>query len=303
MIKRPSLPDEPAGSITDREETKVIEQDEGHDATERMSRDAIASELFAILGTGRQITSIAQRSSAFDLAEAYSVAQIVREKREARGERPIGRKIGFTNRTIWDEYDVHHPIWGSVYDRTVHELAPGLRFSLAGLAEPRIEPEIIFGLAHPPSPGMDLRDLLGCVAWVAHGFEIVQSVFEGWRFTPAETVAAYGLHGALFIGPRHPIGLRSQAWLDALASFRIRLYREGEEVDRGEARNVLDGPLHALAHLVEVLAADPLAPPLEPGEIVTTGTLTRAFPISGGETWSTALSGIALEPASIGFAP
>ena len=31
-------------------------------------------------------------------------ATAVRAKREARGERPIGRKIGFTNRTIWWSY-------------------------------------------------------------------------------------------------------------------------------------------------------------------------------------------------------
>ena len=45
-----------------------------------------------------------------------------RAEREARGERPIGRKIGFTNRTIWAEYGVYAPIWGYVYDGTVREL-------------------------------------------------------------------------------------------------------------------------------------------------------------------------------------
>jgi 2-keto-4-pentenoate hydratase len=70
-------------------------------------------------------------------------------EREARGERPIGRKIGFTNRTIWAEYGVYAPIWGYVYDRTVQEFTgDGLEVSLDSLAEPRIEPEIMLGL--PP---------------------------------------------------------------------------------------------------------------------------------------------------------
>ena len=48
-------------------------------------------------------------------------------------------------------------------------------FSLMHLAEPRIEPEIVFRLAVAPVAGMDERALLESVDWVAHGFEVVQS--------------------------------------------------------------------------------------------------------------------------------
>jgi 2-oxo-3-hexenedioate decarboxylase len=41
----------------------------------------------------------------------------------------------------------------------------------------------------------------------------------------------------------------------------------------------------ALAHLVQVLASQPAAPLLAAGEIVTTGTLTDAWPVTPGETW------------------
>ena len=43
----------------------------------------------------------------FDLADAYRVSARILARRIARGERPVGWKIGFTNRTIWDEYGVH----------------------------------------------------------------------------------------------------------------------------------------------------------------------------------------------------
>jgi 2-oxo-3-hexenedioate decarboxylase len=144
-------------------------------------------------------------------------------------------------------------------------------------------------------------DLLQCIEWVAHGFEIVQSIFPHWKFTVADTVAAYGLHGALLIGPRQPIAARSEDWLSTLASFRIALFRNGKIVDRGRASNVLDGPLLALRHLVEVLAVDPVNIPLAPGEIVTTGTLTRAFPVVPGEEWNTNLEGTLLAAANIRF--
>jgi 2-oxo-3-hexenedioate decarboxylase len=157
-------------------------------------------------------------------------------------------------------------------------------------------------LATAPEPDMDEAALLTCVEWVAHGFELVQSIFPDWKFAAADTVAAYGLHGALLIGDRHPVAPLRVDWLDALSAFSIDLYRDGTRVDRGQAANVLDGPLSALRHLVALLARDPVNPPLAAGEIVTTGTLTRAFPVTPGETWRTTLDGIALDGIEIRFA-
>lgn len=72
-------------------------------------------------------------------------------------------------------------------------------------------------------------------------------------------------------------------------------------MDRGRGSNVLEGPLSAVRHLVQLLARDPDNPPLAPGEIISTGTLTRALPVKAGEIWATRLKGIALENASVQF--
>jgi 2-oxo-3-hexenedioate decarboxylase len=267
------------------------------------SVQVVAAEAFDLLDSGRQVAPFSSRLPRFDLDDAYRVTAAVRQMRETRGEIPLGRKIGFTNRTIWDEYQIGAPMWGYIYNRTVRDLADlGTTVSLAGLAEPRIEPEIIFGLAMAPEPGMDERALLGCIDWVAHGFELVQSIFPQWEFTLPDTVAAYGLHGMLLVGPRHSLVEHGGDWLGNLSTFGIDLKRDGTVIDQGRASNVLGGPLSALTHLVEVLTSDPVNPPLAAGEIVTTGTLTRAFPVAPGETWTTELSGIALDGIAIRFA-
>lgn len=179
--------------------------------------------------------------------------------------------------------------------------ASGGAFALTGLAEPRIEPEIVFGLAKAPAAGMGEAALLDCIEWVAHGFEIVQSIFPRWKFWAADTVAAFDLHGALLIGPRRKLAPHVESWLASLASFEIDLSCDGVIVDRGHAANVLDGPLLALRHLVELLARDPTQPSLAAGEIITTGTLTRAFPIAPTQTWETALHGVALDGMRVRF--
>lgn len=262
--------------------------------------EAIAAEAMAAYDQRRQISPFSSRQP-LSMDDAYRVTPKVRQLREARGERVVGRKIGFTNRTIWDEFGVDGPIWGYVYDSTMRDLRDaGEGLSLAPFCEPLIEPEIIFQLSAAPDPDMDERDLLSCIASVSHGFEVVQSIFPGWRFTAADTVAAFGLHGALLIGERHHLEGSADPWLESLRNFKITLSC-GDTVVNGHSRNVLDGPLSALRHLVRALARDGVNPPLAAGEIVTTGTLTRALPVKPGQTWTTALDGVPLRGVSIRF--
>src|SRR5687767_14083243 len=113
----------------------------------------MARELLTALDDHQQIEPPSQREREFDVDLAYRIAAEMRRIREARGERVLGRKIGFTNRTIWPEYGVYAPIWGYVYDTTVHSLPTA--FDLNSVVEPRIEPEIVFGLSRAPQPDMD----------------------------------------------------------------------------------------------------------------------------------------------------
>lgn len=265
--------------------------------TEPVSAAAHARTILAAHEHRRPIPPLTGWDPALDLPAAYRVAAEVRRLREARGERPAGRKIGFTNTTIWERYGVGAPIWGHVYDTTLRDRdALTGPVALAAFVEPRIEPEIVFGLARAPEPGLDAAALLACCDWVASGFEIVQSLYPGWRFAAPDTVAAFGLHGMLVVGERVPVARADpRAWIGGLESFTADLLRDGAVADCGGGRNVMGtGPLAALAHLVDVLANDPAAPPLAAGEVVTTGTLTDALPVAAGQVWRLRLAGLPL---------
>ena len=263
---------------------------------------AIATEVLAALDTAKPIAPFSGRSGGLELPAAYAVTAALRRLRHARGETTVGRKIGFTNRAMWAEYGVYAPIWGDMYEHTVLDLAAiGGVFDVSLLLEPKIEPEIVFGIAAPPKADMDEEALLGCIDWVAHGFEIVQSIYPGWKFTAADGIAAGCLHGALLMGPKHRVEDTASALLHALPRFQVELSRNGEVIDRGIGANVLDSPLSALRHLVTLLAGDTSNPPLAAGEIVTTGSLTRAFAIAPGEKWATRISGLPVDGISVGF--
>ncbi len=264
--------------------------------------DAIASEAIETLGTGRQVAPFSERYPGFDMAEAYRVVARMRDLRQARGETPAGRKIGFTNTAVWDGYGISGPIWHDMYDTTVSNLAPEATFALAGLPEPRIEPEIMLHLARAPAPDMTEEELLACIDWVAPGFEIVQSIFPGWRFSAADAVAGYGLHAALLVGERLPISGDIGEWREMLSSFTVELVRADGLTRSGHASRVLGGPVKALGFLVRELVRYPGSEPLKAGELITTGTLTEAMPAIAGESWSARFTGIPAKPPQISFA-
>lgn len=245
-----------------------------------------------------QIEPAGRGGESLDLPSAYRISDEILAVRIARGERPTGWKIGFTNRTIWDEYDVHAPIWGPVYDTTVQRWQPDTpmpEIDLDRFVEPRIEPEIIFRIGKRPHPDMDDKELFSCIDALAHGFEIVQSIYPNWHFRAPDTVAAFALHGALVCGPLVPTDTASSdLWITSLASFEIDLSRDGEVADHGLAKNVLGSPLLAFGHFVSGLHDAPMSRGIEIGDLISTGTLTRALPIEAGELWSTRLIGLPL---------
>ena len=266
----------------------------------RMARprriSGIAAEALALLGKERQVVPYSARYPGFSLAEAYDVAAQVRDLRKARGETPVGRKIGFTNTAAWEGYGISGPIWNYVFDSTVRDLiAVDDTFALGSLPEPRVEPEIVLHLASAPRAGMTEDELIGCVDWIAHGFEIVSSIFPGWRFSPVDAVAACGVHAALLLGERRLVSGDHAGWQRALADFTIELVRDDGIRVQGGGRNVLGSPLLALRFLVEEIVRYTGSEPLRAGELVTTGTLTEAMPAAGGQNWATKLTGIELD--------
>ena len=256
-----------------------------------------------MLDARRRVALVEPPSSAapgFGVDDGYRVARHNHAELIAAGESAVGRKIGFTNRGIWDQYKVYQPIWAHMYASTVtfadaaEASAPIGRFR-----QPRIEPEIMVKLARAPAAA-EPDAIAGCVEWIAHGYEVVDCHFDGWRFTAADTIADFGLHAALFVGERVEPA-RIPGFAAALSAFGIELARDGTAIDRGSGRNVLDGPLHAIAHLMRVLDGQQLFPPLAAGEIITTGTLTAAWPVAAGQRWETRLEGIGLPGFRLSF--
>ncbi len=260
----------------------------------------LAEEFMAVRQHADILTPPSARAIGFDLTAGYAVgAELVRLRRE-QGWTPVGRKIGFTNLGLWESLGLNSPIWACTYDKTVqYAVHNSATLELSAMASPFIEPEIVFKLGGPLAAGSSLEAILQAVEWYALGFEVVDCNYPDWTFGPADAVADFGLHAALIVGDTHPVqDLEKLA--TQLPDMQVKLLKAGQLVAEGAGRNVLNSPALALGWLANTLQEQGAAP-LTAGEIITTGTLTKALPVHPGEEWATEVVGIDLPPLALRF--
>ena len=243
-----------------------------------------------------------QREVGLGLDNGYRIGRALHERLLERGHQAAGRKIGFTNPVTWREFDLNTPVWAPMYAHTVHFADQGSHgLALSGMVAPRIEPEVVLKLRRLlPNGDLLPEEVAPCLEWAALGFEIVDSHYPDWRFTAADAVADFGFHAALVVGT--PWYLEPDDALTVatcLQMLTVSLRRGSEIVARGEGRNALGSPLLALGHLARVLAAQPYVPPLIPGEVIATGTLTLPPYVSSADSWRMEVVGAPMRPLEI----
>jgi 2-oxo-3-hexenedioate decarboxylase len=272
-----------------------------------MNIQAIALELLHALDNGSTIPLLSAKQANFGWDHAYAISAELIRLRRARGENPVGRKIGFTNRNIWPQYGATSPIWHPVYNRTLSHAENGIAtLSLAGSCQPLIEPEIAFKLRGPvPVNCTDPATILRSIEWYAPSFEIVCCHFAGWKCTPAEFAADFSLHWRLVVGTPVAVNHDNLPTLARqLGECAVTLSKNDTVMDRGKGSNALDHPALALGFLADIVARQPAFDPLAAGEIITTGTLTNALPIKAGETWQSQYEGLpGLQGITLQFTP
>ena len=281
------------GYLNIKAEVKLILR---HDLVELiMDKMIIADEISKAISQTQQIVPFSKRGIFLSLQDAYDVAGLVKESLGLPPE--IGKKIGFTNRNIWDVYNVNEPIWGPITSKSVSFAETSFqKIDLSQFCEPRIEPEVVICLREKPRHYDE--DLNIFIDWIAPGFEVVDSIYANWSFALPDTIASGGLHGCLVIGKK--LFINNDVERD-LADLKVRLFKDASFEEEGTGANVLDGPVSAVRYLHKSLAAIKNQVLLSSGNIITTGTMTDAKPVFPGEKWTGKFEGIIESDLSVEF--
>lgn len=262
---------------------------------------ALATELLDAYRDRRLVPAPTSREGGLDLVSAYAVEAEILRLRTAAGHRPVGLKVGFANKAAWRILKLDTVVWAHMYDDTVrHAVDDRAELSISALVSPKIEPEIVFCMKAMPTAGADAAGVLDAVDWLALGFEIIDCVFPDWQFQPADFVASRGLHAGLIVGtPLTVTADNRHALAAALPSCTVRLDRNGEATATGGGRNVLRNPAACLGELAAALTRSTTHAPLQPGDLVSSGTMTESQLMGANETWSATVEGLELPALTV----
>ena len=205
------------------------------------------------------------------LADAYAVQRALTERRQGRGERVIGAKMGFTSRAKMLQMGVEAMIWGRLTDAMLVD--DGGEVDLSAYIHPRVEPELAFLVGKRLSGRVSMMDGQAGVEAVAPAMVIIYSRYQAFRFSLPDVVADNTSAAGLVVG----------AWRRAGVDFAnngMVMSIDGRVVQVGSSAAILGHPLRALVAAAALAAASGEA--LEPGDILLAGAATAAEPLRPG---------------------
>jgi len=205
-----------------------------------------------------------------DVPGGYAVQAALREQAGPI----VGWKLGVTSRAKQAQVGVHEPVRGFLAGALALDL--GAPLSTSELIQPRAEPEIAFLIGRDLSrPDTTAADVLAATDGVAVGIEILDSRYRDYRFTMPDVIADNTSAGRFVVGaPVPPAGID-------LRLVGVVLEHNGEVVATASGAASLGHPAAAVAWLVRSLAAD--GEVLRAGQVVLSGGLTAAVPVSAGD--------------------
>lgn len=180
-----------------------------------------------------------------------------------QGDRVLkGYKLGLISPAKQAQMGIDTPLYGPIYADTLYQnYVP-----LGDFIQPRFEPEVAVVLrdAIPADASSGLIE--AAIGGYFLGVDILDSVWEGYKFTLPEVVADSASCGGF---------LRGQVMMDQMPSGVLQLYLNGELKTEGPVA-ALGNPVARLAWLADTLGG------LDQGMIIFFGSPAAAIPAEAG---------------------
>ncbi len=253
--------------------------------TDTDTLEAYGDELYHALRERRTIAPLTTRSPSLSTEDAYRISLRLLARREADGERVIGKKIGCTSRAVQEMLGVEQPDFGYLTD--MMRCAAGTPIPIGReLIQPRAEGEIAFVLKDDlMGPGVTSADVLRATAGVAACFEIVDSRIADWKIGIQDTIADNASCGLFVVSDT----LVDPGSVD-LFTCGMALWKNRELVATGAGAAALGSPINCVAWLANALGRFGVS--LKAGEVILSGSLVPLIPIAPGDTMELAVGGI-----------
>ena len=211
-----------------------------------------------------------------DFRDAYAVQEAIRARKEARGTRIVGMKMGLTSRAKMQQMGVDTPVYGFLAD--YFERPDSGEIKVSELIHPKVEAEVAFVTNKPlRGPGCHVGTVLAATDFVIPAVEIIDSRYENFRFDLVSVVADNASSSRFVTGTT----MGDPASLD-LRNMGMVLEKNGQIMELGAGAAVLGHPATSIATLANMLAERDQEIPA--GSVILAGAVTAAIPVEAGDS-------------------
>ena len=236
---------------------------------------ALAEQIVRARAQGRLLPAPADHGLRAD--EAYAIQAAVLAPRMATGGGRGGWKLGYTSSVMREQMGVAEPNYGPLSQAMILDgsTSEGALIT-TGVTQPKVEPEIAAVLGSDVPLGATAEEVRASVASWHIALEVVDSVWEGYRFDWALNTADGSSAAFMVLGP-------SVDGAD-VSGLEVELMRNGEPLARGRSDAAMGDPLVALHWLSQQLTTQGIQ--LHEGDVIITGGLTPAVDLAPGDVIS-----------------
>lgn len=231
-----------------------------------------------------EITKITDDYPDMTYQDAFDIQWAARRRKEARGHKIVGMKMGLTSWAKMAQMGVEQPCYGYLAD--YFSVPEGGTFNVDELIHPKIEAELAFVLKHPlQGPGVHIGDVLRATDFVMPAVEVIDSRYKDFKFDLKSVIADNSSSSRFMAGGR-------MARVDELdlKTLGVVLEINGEVVQTGAGAAVLGHPAASVAMLANMLAER--GEGLAAGSFIMIGAMTAAVQVNKGDAFNVRYQGL-----------
>lgn len=231
-----------------------------------------------------EITKITDDYPHMDYEDAFDIQWEIRRRKEARGNKVVGLKMGLTSWAKMAQMGVETPCYGFLAD--YFAIPDGGDIKVDELIHPKIEAELAFITNKDlKGPGIHIGDVLAATELVMPAVEVIDSRYKDFKFDLKSVIADNSSSSRFMTG-----GVAKPVSEVDLKNIGVVMMINGEVVQTGAGAAVLGHPAASVAMLANMLGER--GEVLPAGTFVMIGAITAAVQINKGDSFTVLFDGL-----------
>ncbi|MDO6595026.1 MULTISPECIES: 2-oxo-3-hexenedioate decarboxylase [Neptuniibacter] len=225
-----------------------------------------------------EITKITDDFPDMTYEDAFDIQWEMRRRKEARGTKIVGMKMGLTSWAKMAQMGVEHPCYGFLAD--YFSVPDGGEIKIDELIHPKIEAELAFVTKAPlKGPGVHIADVLRATDFVMPAVEVIDSRYKDFKFDLKSVIADNSSSSRFVAG-----GTMAKAEDLDLKNIGVVMEINGEVVQVGAGAAVLGHPASSVAMLANMLGER--GEEIPAGTFIMIGAITAAVQVNKGDSFT-----------------